>query len=555
AISGGSATSFISGPVKWTMPTNLASGSSYIYPVGKGSTYLPFTLLNPTTAAVTTPTAQVEAFNTNSSGTFDATLSALSSTEYWSLVTTGSFTNSTVSASRPTAIAPKDVLAGNATAANGSYTNLLGTGSTYGVTNSNSIGTNRFFAFAQGTPLLTLSTSSLSGFSYPLGTGPSSEQTFTIRANSLATNITITPSTNYEISTASGGSFVATNPITLNISGGAVPVTTIYVRLKAGLAAASYNSEVISAVASGATTKTVTCSGSVGSAPALTVSTTSLSGFTYMYTKGPTVQQSYTVSGTNLVGTVTVTPPTDYQISTTSGSGYVSTPITLTPTSGTLSSTTIYVIMPAGLGVGSHNQNISITATGATTKTVSLTGTVTAAPTLTTATSYLGGFIYTLGAGPSGEQSFVLNGSNLSTSLLNDTITAPANFEISTTSGSGFTTGSIILTRGAGVTTQTRTIYVRMVTALAVGNYGPGNVSLKSSNAIVKSVALVGSVVNSATLLTSATTLTGFGYMQGNGPSSEQKFTVSGGSLTASISVSAPTNYEISTTSGTGFQS
>jgi hypothetical protein len=122
--------------------------------------------------------------------------------------------------------------------------------------------------------------------------------------------------------------------------------------------------------------------------------------------------------------------------------------------------------MPTGLGVGSHNQDIVATATAATTQNVALSGTVTAAPTLTTSTSFLGGFVYRVGTGPSGEQSFVLNGSGLSTTLLNDTVVAPANFEISTTSGSGFTTGSIILTRAAGVSTQNKTIYVRMVSGL-----------------------------------------------------------------------------------------
>ena len=559
AIAGGSATSFVNGPLNWRLPASLVSGSTYVFPIGKNSTYLPFSLVNPTTGTGIV-TAQPEAFDSNSSGAIDATLSAISSTEYWSLAVSGIFTNSSISVSKTTAISPYNVLGGNATAANGTYTNLNGTFGTYGITNSNLIGSNRFFVLGQGAPTITLSNSSLSGFSYPFGMGPSTEQSFTVSGINLVNNISITPATDYEISTTSGGLFVATNPITLTVSGGSVATTTIYVRLKSGLAIGTYsNSEIITASSSGATNNTVTCSGTVGSAPSITVSPTSLSGFTYVYTKGPTTQQTFTVSGTSLAGNVIVTPPSDYQISTTSGSGYVSTPITLTPTSGTLSSTTIYVIMPSGLGVGSHNQNITATSAGATDKTVALAGTVTPAPTLTTATSYLAGFIYTAGAGPSGEQSFALNGTNLSTTLRNDTIVAPANFEISTTSGSGFTTGSIILTRAAGVSTLSTTIYTRMVTALAAGNYGPVNVSLKSSGAIVKTVALVGTVVTSSpvtpTVQTSVPTLTGFGYMQGTGPSSEQKFTVSGTSLSTGIVLTPPSNYEISTTSGSGFQS
>ena len=61
AISGGSAISFINGPVKWTLPSNLVGASTYIFPLGKGGTYLPFSLVNPTTGAGVV-TAQAEAF-------------------------------------------------------------------------------------------------------------------------------------------------------------------------------------------------------------------------------------------------------------------------------------------------------------------------------------------------------------------------------------------------------------------------------------------------------------------------------------------------------------
>ena len=91
AISGGSSLTFITGPVKWTLPSNLASGSTYIFPLGKGGTYLPFSLVNPTTGAGVL-TAQAEAFTADPGGNIDATLAAKSATEYWSLVTTGNFT-------------------------------------------------------------------------------------------------------------------------------------------------------------------------------------------------------------------------------------------------------------------------------------------------------------------------------------------------------------------------------------------------------------------------------------------------------------------------------
>lgn len=118
------------------------------------------------------------------------------------------------------------------------------------------------------TPNITVTPSTLTDFTYIQGSGPSTEQSFSVSGSNLTANISITPPTNYEISTGTGGSFVATNPITLTQSGGIIASTTIYVRLKAGLSAGSYNNENITATSTGATPKTVTCSGSVSAPPA-----------------------------------------------------------------------------------------------------------------------------------------------------------------------------------------------------------------------------------------------------------------------------------------------
>lgn len=116
------------------------------------------------------------------------------------------------------------------------------------------------FTFAS-TPTITVSPSSLTGFSYVFGAGPSSEQSFTAEGSNLTTDITLTAPTNYEISTTSGSGFGSS--ITLTESGGTVSTTTIYVRLKAGLAVGAYNSENIACTSTGATTENVTCSGDV----------------------------------------------------------------------------------------------------------------------------------------------------------------------------------------------------------------------------------------------------------------------------------------------------
>ena len=83
-------------------------------------------------------------------------------------------------------------------------------------------------------PTILISSTSLTGFSQNSST-PSSEQSYTVSGDNLTNDVTITPPAGYEISTSTGGSFSATNPITLSASGGNLvgePVT-IYVRQSA----------------------------------------------------------------------------------------------------------------------------------------------------------------------------------------------------------------------------------------------------------------------------------------------------------------------------------
>lgn len=113
-----------------------------------------------------------------------------------------------------------------------------------------------------------------------------------------------------------------------------------------------------------------------GATPTLSVSETSLTGFTYVEGSGPSAEQSFSASGSNLTADITVTAPTGYEVSTTSGSGFAASVI-LPHTGGTVNSTTVYARLKADLEEGSYAGDISLTSTGATEKTVALSGTVT----------------------------------------------------------------------------------------------------------------------------------------------------------------------------------
>jgi len=109
------------------------------------------------------------------------------------------------------------------------------------------------------------SVSSLEGFTYEFGSGPSAEQTFTVSGVNLTNDIVLTAPADYEISLSSGTGYAS--PLTLTQTGGSVVQTTIYVRLQAGLPIGTYDNELIDISSTGATSLTVACSGEVTSPP------------------------------------------------------------------------------------------------------------------------------------------------------------------------------------------------------------------------------------------------------------------------------------------------
>ncbi|PKO97745.1 MAG: hypothetical protein CVU14_09700, partial [Bacteroidetes bacterium HGW-Bacteroidetes-9] len=114
-------------------------------------------------------------------------------------------------------------------------------------------------------------------------------------------------------------------------------------------------------------------------APVITVSPTTLSGFTYEYLNGPTGEQTYTVSGADLQADVSIAASTNYEISKTSGTGYT-TPLTFTPAE-VATPQTVYVRLKSGLDIGEYNnEDVTASSTNATSQTVNCSGTVTAPP-------------------------------------------------------------------------------------------------------------------------------------------------------------------------------
>ena len=161
-------------------------------------------------------------------------------------------------------------------------------------------------------PIITPNPTSLTGYSYCLGSGPSSSQSFTISGSNLtgSGNITVTGSTNYNVSTNNTNFYTS---VTYPYTGGIITgqPKTVYVRLKAGLSANNYNSENITFSGGGLSSPpSVSNSGTVNAIPAtptagnngplctgstLSLTASTISGATYSWT-GP---NSYTSSSQN----------------------------------------------------------------------------------------------------------------------------------------------------------------------------------------------------------------------------------------------------------------
>lgn len=344
-------------------------------------------------------------------------------------------------------------------------------------------------------PTITPSITTLSNLNYNKGSGPSAEQSFSLTGAVLESDVTITPSSNLQISKTSGSGFVTT-PITLTQSTGNVASSNIYVRLKAGLNYANYTDSLV-ITSTNATTKKVICSGTVVG-PTITSTLSALNFLSYVAGTGPSATRIFGLSGSLLEDNLVVTPSVNYEISI-NGSTFSSTQITLTPTNGTLSNTTIYVRLKAGVSAGTYIENINLSSTGAVTKSIACSCIV-LGPKITVSTTTVSGLNYSFDNGPSDQQSLTVSGSDLTSNIV---ITPNSNFQISTISGGSFTSSAMTLTQSGGIVNSS-TIYVRLKAGLAAGNYS-GNVILTSTSAETKTIACSGTVDNGTGLTYSVT--------------------------------------------------
>jgi len=120
---------------------------------------------------------------------------------------------------------------------------------------------------------LSVSPSTLSDYTYTEGTGPSSSQSFTLSGTNLdGSQVIVSAPTNYEISSDNS---TFTTSLNVNYSNSTLANTTIYIRLKVGLSAGTYNNELVTCNDNGtAPGVSVTNNGTVTNSCSYYVSTT-----------------------------------------------------------------------------------------------------------------------------------------------------------------------------------------------------------------------------------------------------------------------------------------
>jgi 2',3'-cyclic-nucleotide 2'-phosphodiesterase (5'-nucleotidase family) len=381
----------------------------------------------------------------------------------------------------------------------------------------------------------------------------SAAQTFAISGSSLTADITATAPTGFEVS-SDGTTFGSS--ATFTQSGGTAS-GTVHLRLKADAAVTgSYNSLNVALTSTGATTVNITTAASGNAVTAAALTITGVSGVNKPYDGGTTASlsgtpayvglqnsESFTVTGTAVANfdtaavgnskTITVTgytaPTTNYTVSQPTGLTGNVTAVALTitandvikpqgqtltggtgytnfTTGGLVNSETVGSVTvaygpggAAGAAAGSYTDEVTISdATGGTFTPSNYDPisyvpgdiTVSASPTINT-TGGLVAVDTTYGSPSATPTSFSASGAFLTSDI---TVTAPANYEVSTSIGSGYG-ASVLLTQSGGTVAAT-TIYVRLAaTAPVTGSPHGGNVVLSSTGATPVNVVTVPSAV------------------------------------------------------------
>jgi hypothetical protein len=282
--------------------------------------------------------------------------------------------------------------------------------------------------------------------------------------------------------------------------------------------------------------------------------------------------QSFLVSGTDLTGEVTVTPPAGYQLRVGS-TAFSTTAITLVPSGGVLSPTAVDVrFAPAGAGTYSATIAVSTpSGQSVTAQPVAVSGTSPSGPAVFVDPTTVA-FGQVSGSGSGQVRTFVVGGRNLgttpitlTTALTGTTTTGAIQVRNPAVDGSPFVT-SLTLEAVGGQVPET-SIQVRIVGPVASQSNFTGTVTATSGTAVAAPNNVVQVTANNPftgtntsstfTVSTPPTNPITPGYPSGGQPlrpfntvpekaSASQTMVVSGSFLINGVTVMAPNNFQVS---------
>ena len=283
---------------------------------------------------------------------------------------------------------------------------------------------------------------------------------------------------------------------------------------------------------------TILSTGEVVPAPTPTLSAITLgSGMSNNLGTASTPGVSFTVSGTNLTGTITVTPNAGWEISTTSSTtGFQGSGTAIT---GLSSGATVYIRNAASLAGGTYNSTtcavVSSTGASSVNVTTSASGNTVTAPASLNAVTLVSALSNTYGSASS-PVSFTASGTSLTNTI---TVTPNAGWEISSPSNSSFQGSGVAIT---GLSSGT-TVYIRNTTALPAGSYNSTTCAVISSTGAANvniSTSASGNTVSAYALTISGISVANKNY---DGTTS--------GIITGTATLSATVNSDVITLGGT----
>lgn len=371
--------------------------------------------------------------------------------------------------------------------------------------------------FGPASPILTVSSTSVTGMDYVFGAGPSAPaKTFTVAGSNLAPSnsgnryVYIEPTgTNFEFS-LDNTTFHTAGEIISFPTGSGFSAATIYTRLKAGLPAGNYtdNTSISYYNAPAADlVKSISLSGTV-SAPPATITTGTISGSSFCVTES-SASSAFNVPFTS-TGTFT---GNTYTAQLSNASGVFSSPVNIGTLLSNANSGIISVVIPANTATGTGYRIRVIASNPSTTGSTNVTNLV-----VNLAKNSIA---------PTATQNII---ENTNGTALNVTEQSTANSRVwkyGTSSGIYGTTTAITGTTFTPNFAVAGTYYVICESTFTCGVVRSNEVVIN----VTKPTITIGGTIPSL-----------FTYAQGQGPSSNQVITVEGASLSSDIVVTVPGN-------------